>query len=69
MLDCFYFLSVFSHFSDFYNFFRATPMAYGGSQARGLTRATAAGHSHSHNNARSEPYLQTTPELMAMLDP
>ena len=31
----------------------ATPAAYGGSQARGLIGAAAAGHSHSHSNARS----------------
>jgi len=30
-------------------------MAYGGSQARGLIRATAAGLCHSHSNAGSEP--------------
>ena len=50
-------------------FFRAALMAYGGSQARGLIRATAAGlhhsHSHSNNNTRSELCLQLT----AMLDP
>ena len=33
--------------------FRATPMAYGGSQARDLIGATAAGLYHSHSNARS----------------
>ena len=36
---------------------RATPMAYGGSQARGLIGAVAAGLHHSHSNARSEPCL------------
>ena len=48
-------------------------MAYGSSQARDQIRATAAGlhlcHSHSHSNAGSEPGLQPTPQLMAMLDP
>ena len=50
--------------------FRATPAAYGVSQARGLIRATAAGvvH-HSHGNARSEPSLRPTPQLMAMPTP
>ena len=49
-------------------FFRATPMAYGSSQVRGLTGAASAGHSHS--NARFEPLcLQPTPQLTAMLDP
>ena len=43
----------------FLSFFRATPMAYGGSQARGLIEATAAGLRHS--NARSEPRMQPTP--------
>ena len=38
-------------------FFRATPMAYGGSQVRGPIGATAAGQHHSHSNARSEPRL------------
>jgi len=46
--------------------FRAAPAAYGGSQARGLIGATAAGL---HNSHGSEPYLQSMPQLMAMLDP
>ena len=50
-------------------FFRAALMAYGGSQARGLIRATAAGLHHSHRNAGSEPRLQPGPQLMAMPDP
>ena len=41
--------------------FRAAPTSYGGSQARGLIGATAAGLCHSHSNARSEPRLQPTP--------
>ena len=44
--------------------FRATPMAYRGSQARGLTGALATGLCHSHSNIRSEPHLQTTPQLL-----
>ena len=36
-------------------FFRAAPVAYGGSQAKGPIGAVAAGHSNS--NARSEPHL------------
>ena len=43
--------------------------AYGGSQARGLIGAIAAGLCQSHSNARSEPHLQLTPQLTAMLDP
>ena len=49
--------------------FRATPVAYGGSQARGLIRATAAPLHHSHSNARSELHLQPPPQLMANPDP
>ena len=50
-------------------FSRATAKAYGGSQARGLIRAVAAGLCHSHSNARSDLRLRPTPQLMAMLDP
>jgi len=50
-------------------FFRAVPMAYGGSQARGPVGATAAGLRHSHSNTGSKPRLRPTPQLMAMLDP
>ena len=49
-------------------FFRAAPVAYGGSQARGLIEATAAGLRHL-NNLGSEPRLGPTPQLIAMLDP
>ena len=49
--------------------FRATPVAYGGSQPRGLIGAVAAGLSHSHSNAWSEPHLQPAPQLTATLDP
>ena len=48
---------------------RATPSAYGGSQARGRISATAPDHSHSHGNARSEPCLGPTPQLTATPDP
>ena len=44
-------------------------MTYGGSQARGINGAVAAGLCHSHSNARSEPCLQPAPQLMAMPDP
>ena len=50
-----------------FSLFRETPVAYGGSQARGLIRATAAGLHHSHGNARSEPRLRATPQLRATL--
>ena len=38
--------------------FRAAPVAYGGSQARGPIRAVVAGLRHSHSNVRSELCLQ-----------
>ena len=44
-------------------------MPYGGSQARGLIGAVAAGLRQSHSNEGSEPCLQPTPQLMAMQDP
>ena len=37
--------------------FRATPVAYGDSQVRGLIGAVAASLRQSHSNARSEPRL------------
>lgn len=37
----------------FFLLFRATPVAYGSSQARGRIGAAAAGLCHSHSNARS----------------
>ena len=40
---------------------KATPMAYGGSQARGLIGAVAAGLHQGHSNTGSEPCLQPTP--------
>ena len=49
--------------------FRDIPVAYENSQARGLTRAVAASLCHSHSNASSEPCLQPTPHLRAVLDP
>ena len=50
-------------------FFRATPAAYGGSQARGLIEATAAGLHQSHSNTRSKLRLQPTVQLTATPDP
>ena len=63
-----YFLQVISNFF-FLVFSRATPMANGGSQARGRIGAVAAGLRQSHSNAGSEGRLQPTPELRATLDP
>ena len=48
-----------------YCLFRATLVAYGGSHATGWIGAVAAGPCHSRSNARSEPRLQSTPQLMA----
>ena len=66
MLNCLIFLLKFNSFF-FFQLFRAAPTADGGSQARGQIGAVAAGHSHS--TARSEPHVQPTPQLTAMLDP
>ena len=49
--------------------FRAASTAYGGSQASGQIRATAAGLRHSHSNAGSESHLRAAPQLTAMPDP
>ena len=48
--------------------FRATVETYGSSQARGRIGAVAVGLHHIHSKARSEPHLQPTPQLTAMLD-
>ena len=48
----------------FFCLFRATPMAYRGSQAKSQIRTVAAGLHHSHSNARSEPCLQPRPQLV-----
>ena len=53
----------------FFLLFRAVLTAYGGSQAQGQIRATAAGLRHSHSHAGSKLGLRTTPQLTAMLDP
>ena len=47
-------------------FFRAALMANGNSQARGQIEAAAAGPHH--NDARSEPRLQPTLQLVATLE-
>ena len=57
-----------SSFFGLFAFSRAAPMAYGGSQARGLIEAVAAGLHHSRSNTGSEPQLGATPQLTAMLD-
>ena len=50
-------------------FSRAAPTAYGGSQARDLIGAVAAGLCQSHSNARSKLRLLPTPQLTATRDP
>ena len=50
-------------------YFRAVSVAYGGSQARALIGATAAGLHHSHSNEGYESCLRPIPQLTAMLDP
>ena len=47
-------------------FLRAFPVAYGGSQGKGLIGAAAAGLRHS--SARSEPHVQPIPQLTATPD-
>ena len=49
--------------------FRAVPVAYGGSQARGQIGAVAPGLHHSHGNTASELQLQPTQQLAVMRDP
>ena len=65
----FFVLFCFFCFFCFFCLFRATPVVYGESKARGPIRATAAGLHQSHSNARSEPHFRPTPQLMAMPDP
>ena len=49
--------------------FRASPVVYRSSQARGWIAAVAAGLPHSNSNVGSKQRLQPTPQLMATLDP
>ena len=44
-------------------------MVHGSSKARDQIRATAASLHQSHSNVRSQPCLQPTPQLMAILNP
>ena len=65
---CFY-LYLFLKFLFIYLLFRATPAAYGGSQARGPIGVAAAGLHYSHSHAGSELHLGATPQLTATPDP
>ena len=58
----------FFFFFCLYDFSRAAPTACGGSQARGLIGAIAAGLRQSHSNVGSELRLQPTPQLTATPD-
>ena len=66
-LTCGFFSFLF--FRSFCMFSRATPAAYGGSQARGRIGAVAASLRQSHSNAGSQLRLRPIPQLTAMLDP
>ena len=57
----FYFIFIF--------IFKATPVAYGSSCARGWIGAARAGLHHSHSNMGSKPHLRPMLQLMATLDP
>ena len=61
-------IAIYFIFLSFY-LFRAIPVAYGGSQARGLIGAVAAGLHHSHSNVVSELRQRPTPQLTATPDP
>ena len=50
-------------------FFRAAPVAFGGSQARVRIGAVAAGLRHNHSNSGSKLHLGPTSHHTAMLDP
>ena len=52
--------------SFFFCLFRTANTAYGSSQARGQTGATAASLHHSHSNPRSESRLRPTPHVSSM---
>ena len=58
-----------SFLSLFLCLFRAKAAAYGSSQARVPIGAAVAGLRQSYSNARSEPHLWPTPQLMATPDP
>ena len=62
----FYFILIFFVFLPFLG---PLPMAYGGSQARGLIKAVATSLHQSNSNAGSKPHLRPTPQLTATLEP
>ena len=72
-MECHYYQviawSVYRFFFLSFCLFRATPTAYGSSQARGQILAVAPSLFQSHSNVASELCLQPTPQLMATPDP
>ena len=62
------FVCLFDCYLFYFFLFRATPLAYGSSQARGQIGATAAGLHHSYSNTGSKPCLWPTPQLTTTLD-
>ena len=66
MPKTYFFYTWFFFFFFFSGLFRATPKAYGESQARGPIRAVAAGLCHSHSNTGFQLRLL---QLTATLDP
>ena len=65
LIRCFFGLFV---FFAFLLFLGLLPPAYGGSQARGLIRAAAAGLCQRHSKAEFESHLRPTPQLTATPD-
>ena len=63
-----FFISLLKKKFFFAFFFRATPSAYGNSQARGWIGVTPSGLRHSHGNMGSEPHLWPIPQLVARPD-
>ena len=61
----FLFVCLFTYFC----LFRASPAAYGSSQAGGQIRAAAAGLDHSNSYMGPKPHLQPILQLMATLNP
>ena len=69
LLNCMHLLTYLFIYFCLFAFSRATPGAYGDSQARGLIGAGVAGLRQSHSNWGSEPSLRPTPHLTATVDP
>ena len=75
LVICIWWKSLTSNFLLFHPFFfsfflfRAAPVAYGGSQARGQIGVVAASLCHTHSNTGSEVHLWPTPQLTPMPDP